>query len=80
MYYVYILCVKGEEKLYTGYTSNLRQRIEEHNKGHNISTKGKEWVLVCYEAFLSKEDAMKREKILKQRGQSKRWLKERIKK
>ena len=43
-----------------------------------ISTKNREPKLVYYEAYMSKKDAMEREQKLKQRGNAKRWLKERI--
>ena len=78
MYYVYVICdVDGN--LYVGYSSDLKSRIKQHNNGENKSTKGRVWKLVYYEAFLSKKDAVLREKKLKQRGQAKRFLKERIK-
>lgn len=66
MYYVYILQSLKNEKLYFGFTENLQKRFMEHNEGKNISTKlGKPWKLICYEAYLSKKDAMVREKYLK---------------
>ena len=77
MYYVYVLC-NPEGKLYVGYSGDLRRRIREHNAGGNRSTRGDKWKLVYYEAYLSKEDAVRREMKLKQRGQAKRFLKERI--
>ena len=78
MYYVYVICdIKGN--LYIGYTNDLKRRIKEHNNGENKSTKGRIWKLIYCEAFLSKKDAVLREKKLKQRGQAKRYLKDRIK-
>ena len=78
MYYVYVICdVDGN--LYVEYTNDLKRRIKEHNNGENKSTKGRVWELIYCEAFLSKKDALLREKKLKQRGQSKRYLKDRIK-
>lgn len=71
MYYVYILRNKTTQKLYFGYTHNLERRIAEHNKF-------KEWVLIYYEAYLSEEDARKREQHLKHYGQSRTHLKNRI--
>ncbi len=67
MYYVYIL--KGEdETYYTGYTSDLRARFNQHNKGENKSTSYQQWQLEYYEAYLTKELAMKRERKLKHHG------------
>ncbi len=79
MYYVYLL--KNEEGTkYIGFTSNLRRRVEEHNQGINVSTKGHKWVVVYYEGFRAESDARKREKNLKQSGQGRRWLYERVSK
>ena len=77
MYYVYVL-QSEKEKSYVGYTKDLKKRLKEHNAGRCKSTKGREWKLVYYEAYLSQDDALRREKALKSRGQAKRWLKERI--
>ena len=78
MYYVYV--IKNEKKeLYTGYTSDLKQRLHYHNLGKNQSTKDHEWELVYYEAYKSEKDARLREQQLKESTGSKRWLKSRIK-
>ena len=78
MYYVYL--IKSEkENIYIGYSSDLKRRLKEHNMGLNVSTKGMSWELIYYEAYKSKEDAIKRERSLKKHGQSLRWLKERVK-
>ena len=78
MYYVYVMC-NEDGIVYIGYTGDLRRRVQEHNNGQNKSTQNHLWELVYYEAFLSKRDALQREKKLKQRGQAKHYLKERIK-
>jgi|BioPla2DNA2_1021312.scaffolds.fasta_scaffold21706_1 putative endonuclease len=78
MYYVYI--IQNEQKqLYTGYTSDLRRRIKEHNRGISKSTRNSKWELIYYEAYKSEKDARLREKQLKRSSGSKRWLKSRIK-
>ena len=80
MYYVYVL-TNDDDKKYIGYTNDLRKRVEEHKAGKSRYTKGySNWKLCYYEAFISKEDALKREKSLKKSGQSRRWLKDRIRK
>ena len=77
MHYVYIL--KNEkEKMYIGQTQDLNERVRQHNAGNNKSTKNQQWTLVYYEAYKSKDDALIRERRLKQHGQAKRKLKERI--
>jgi putative endonuclease len=77
VYYVYVL-KSGAGEIYYGYTSDLKKRLAQHKRGENISTKGREWTLVYYEAFRSEEDARGRERKLKLHGQAKRWLRERI--
>ncbi|MGF7401452.1 GIY-YIG nuclease family protein [Thermoanaerobacterium thermosaccharolyticum] len=77
MYYVYI--IKNENGgIYTGYSENIRKRLEAHNKELNKYTKGHKWELIYYEAYKAKEDAQKREKQLKKSHNARRWLKERI--
>ncbi len=61
-------------------TEDLRRRFKEHNsKANRGYTKNKRWRLVYYEAYLSKKDALLREKRLKQDGRAKRALLNRIK-
>ena len=65
-YYVYVLQSKLTGDLYKGYTSDLKQRLSEHNKGLNFSTKTKiPWNTIHYEAYLNEKDAIRREKYLK---------------
>ena len=78
MYYVYVI-VNEKGSSYTGYTSDLRNRLKAHNEGLNKSTKGHQWELVYYEAYRAETDARQREKNLKNSGQARRWLRERIK-
>lgn len=77
MYYVYVL-VAHDESEYVGYTNDLRRRLVEHNEGTSRSTRGKTWHLVYYEAYRAEDDARRREKQLKYRGQAKAQLKRRI--
>lgn len=66
MYYVYILQSQKDSKLYSGYTSNLRQRFEYHQKGKIGSTKNRRpFKLIYYEAYLNQQDATAREKYFK---------------
>ena len=69
MYYVYCLQHRKTSELYYGYSADLRRRSEEH---------GKFWKLVYYEAYLSKTDAENRERKLKQYGQARTHLKNRM--
>ncbi|MFA5306456.1 MAG: GIY-YIG nuclease family protein [Candidatus Babeliales bacterium] len=37
MYHVYILrSINHPEEIYTGYTTNMKQRLAEHNSGESI--------------------------------------------
>ena len=71
MFYVYLIKRKDIKKTYIGYTDNLKRRIKEH--------KQKIPDIIYYEAYKSEKDARDRERMLKQRGQSARRLKERLK-
>lgn len=79
-YYVYILESISYNDLYIGFTSDLKNRFKEHNRGLNFSTKShKPWELIHYEAYLNEEDAKRRERYLKTNQDSrllKRMLKE----
>ena len=66
MHYVYVLLSEKDKSLYIGYSSNLKKRISEHNRGKSISTKYKRpYKLIFYEAFLDRIDAKHREEYLK---------------
>ncbi len=65
MHYVYILLLKNK-KYYVGYSSNLRQRIKQHQQGLVPSTKNLRPIkLIFYAAFLDKNKALNFEKYLK---------------
>ena len=66
MYYTYVLQNEKDGKFYTGFTSNLKLRFEQHNKGLVGSTRDRRPLrLIYYEACLDQDDATKREKYLK---------------
>jgi putative endonuclease len=57
----------------------LRSRFDKHNKGKNASTKsGIPWELIYYEAYQTKDLALKREIKLKAHGKGFAELKKRI--
>ncbi|MCH7827102.1 MAG: GIY-YIG nuclease family protein [Bacteroidetes bacterium] len=77
-YYVYILKSLVDGKFYTGYTSNLKKRLDEHNKGLTKSTKSRRpFELVYFEGSVNIKDVMKREKYLKT-TYGKRYIRNRI--
>lgn len=67
MYYSYVLYSLKSNRLYTGFTDDLKRRLQEHNKGEGgaYTKKNKPFVLIHYEAFLSKKDAQRQEKFYK---------------
>jgi putative endonuclease len=66
MFYVYVLESLKDEKFYTGFTEDIKRRIDEHNSGENISTaRRRPLKLVYYEAFCDKNDALRRERYFK---------------
>ncbi|GGD79597.1 GIY-YIG nuclease family protein, partial [Lacimicrobium alkaliphilum] len=79
MFYVYLLqCETDENQFYIGSTKDLRKRLLSHNAGENNATKGHQWKLVYYEAYLNEQAARAREKRLKHHGKTKQALMIRI--
>lgn len=79
MFYTYVLRSKKDNKLYTGFTNNLKERYKLHKLGKVISTKYRgELELIYFESCLDETDAVRREKYLKS-GMGKRFLKSRLK-
>ncbi len=78
-YFVYILQSLKDKKFYTGFTTDLKRRFEEHQSGKNFSTKNRTpFNLVYYEFCLNEKDAKNRERYLKT-AWGKRYLKNRFK-
>lgn len=77
MFYVYVLQSLKDE-LYFGSTNNLKRRLKEHQSGKSFATKGKDWTLIYYEAYLAETDAKTREQRIKDYGQAWSQLKRRI--
>jgi len=79
MYFVYILKSKKNDRLYIGYTNNLRERLKEHNKGLVRASKPYvPWDIAYYEAYFSKNEALHREQNLKLRSNAWNQLKRRV--
>lgn len=80
MFYVYILKSKRDNKIYIGFTDDLRKRIEKHNDQKVWSARYRlPLVLIYYESYKSKIDAKNREKQIKYFGKAYSQLKGRIK-
>ena len=66
MFYIYILQSLKNKSLYIGYTTDLKKRFNEHNRGESLATKPfRPYRLIFYEAFIHKKDAKNRELYLK---------------
>ncbi len=79
MFYVYVLKSEKDERIYTGYTNDLRRRVLEHSEGRNTSTRPRLPVrLVYYEAYMSQADAKLREKRLKNSAGARTALRRRL--
>jgi len=77
-YYNYVLRSVKDKNFYIGYTSNLQNRLLEHQKGLVSSTKYRRpLVLIYYEVSFSLQSALHREKYLKT-TYGHRYLKNRI--
>ena len=77
-YYVYVLFSEKDKQFYTGYTSNLKERIVAHEEGKVISTKNRRPLkLLYFEGCINQQDATRREKYLKS-GNGKIYLRNRL--
>ena len=79
LYYTYVLKSQKDENLYIGWTNDLKNRINQHNSGNVEATASRVPLkLIYYEACLSQECAIEREKQLKS-GFGRLFLKRRLK-
>ena len=66
LYTVYILFSERSNKHYTGFSSNLAERLLSHNElGHDWTAKYRPWKLIYTKEFETKQEAMAYEKWLK---------------
>jgi putative endonuclease len=74
MFFVYVLQNEAGRN-YTGFTSDLTQRLGQHHHGVTKSTKNRgTWTLIYQEEYATRGSAMQREKFLKS-GQGREELK-----
>ena len=78
-FYVYTLLSLKDRRLYTGFTTNLKNRLQQHARGEVKSTQNRRPLkLIHYEYFINEQDAKAREVFLKSgfgRNQLKQALK-----
>ena len=65
-FYVYILFSLKDRKFYTGFTTDLKDRLSRHARGEVRSTTNRRPLkLIHYEYFINEDDAKAREVFLK---------------
>ncbi len=78
IYYTYVLKSSIDDKLYIGWTDDLKHRLAKHNSGDVIATRNRRPMsLVYFEGCTNKQKAIEREKYFKT-GFGRRFLKNRI--
>jgi putative endonuclease len=66
MFWVYVLRSLSTGRLYTGSTSDLPRRLDEHQTGTSFSTRRERpWELAHREQFATRAEAVRRERYLK---------------
>jgi putative endonuclease len=77
MYYVYVLFSEKDNKLYIGFTLDLKKRFYKHTSGFVQATKNRRPLkLIYYESYTLQADAKRREKYLKSGGGRKELAKQ----
>ena len=80
MFFVYVLYSEKDHGLYIGFTTNLANRMREHEEGLSLSTTYRRpLILAYYEAYFYREDAETRERFLKS-GAGRIFLKKQMRK
>ncbi len=76
---MYVLENQNDQSLYIGFTTNLKQRMEDHTSGKGSrTTKIKSnWKLIYFESYRNRDDAIGREKFLKG-GSGRKYLKKQL--
>ncbi|MBK9257967.1 MAG: GIY-YIG nuclease family protein [Saprospiraceae bacterium] len=76
---VYVLYSLKSNIFYTGFTGNLIKRYHDHNYLNlsGFTTKHRPWIVLYTEIYLTKSEALKREKFLKS-GKCRELIKQNI--
>ena len=78
MYFVYVIKSKIDNKLYYGFTNNLKKRLENHNNKKVKSTKSRApFELIYYENADNIQSARQKEKYFKS-GFGRKYIKNKI--
>ena len=66
MFYTYVMRSRVSGRYYTGSTSNLQARVQQHNSDESVSTKNRgPWDLIYQEEFATLAEAVRREHYFK---------------
>jgi len=78
MWFAYALQSQADGWLYIGMTSDLKRRLEEHNRGYNRSTRSRRpFELFYVEECTSRKEAREQEKFLKS-GKGREFLRQKL--
>ena len=78
-YYFYVIGSYKKSKLttYVGYTKNLKERINLHNRGKGAKfTRGRKWKMIYKEKYSTKSEAISREYYIKKNRKFRNSIKE----
>ena len=81
-YFVYVIGSYKDYKLktYVGYTSNVKNRLDLHNRGKGAkSTRGRTWKIIYTEKYATKNEAKSREYYIKKNRKFRNFIKKRFK-
>ena len=66
MFYVYVIKSLKDGKHYIGYTNDIERRLQDHQRGKNISVRGRgPFTLIYKEIYQNRFEAVKRERQIK---------------
>ncbi len=78
MFYAYVIQSEKDGSFYKGHCEDLEIRIQQHNSGQTQSIKSRlPFRLVYHEVFLTRDEAIKREKYFKSAA-GRRFLKSKL--
>ncbi|MEX0646184.1 MAG: GIY-YIG nuclease family protein [Balneolaceae bacterium] len=78
MYYVYVLKSRGADWRYVGFTSDLQERLRDHNRGKVDSTRNyRPFQVASYIAVENRELALSLERYFKS-GSGIAWMNKRL--
>ena len=78
-FYVYLILSNNNSRYtsYVGFTSDLKNRLKLHNSSKGAKfTRGRKWILIFKQKFLTKSKAMKAEYKLKKNYKFRKFLKQ----